>query len=65
MTTITLPINALEDDFYAVVILHFPGQAHRCAGEQHFRCEPCLLTSLGDRLRAEVQDFEDRFFFAL
>ena len=33
--TITIPINVLEDDFYAVVILHIPSQAYRCAGEQH------------------------------
>src|SRR5580700_3324044 len=34
---IVLPINVLQDDFYAGVILRFPSEAYRCAAEQHLR----------------------------
>jgi hypothetical protein len=36
---IAVTINVLQDDLYAGVILHFPGQTYRCTGEQHLRGE--------------------------
>src|ERR1700735_5240040 len=43
INAIALPVNVLQDDFYASVILCFPGEAYRCAGEQHLRGELRLL----------------------